>query len=301
MTRPAALPALALLAGLAAACGGAGAGGPVPVVEVPAAPFEPRLAPPSDLAYAGGPVVLALGEAAAIAPTRAGGEVDAWSVEPALPAGLSLAPSTGAVIGAAATLAPMTAYVLTAKNAAGSATAVLHLAVLPPGDTWLSPAPGGLFTRAAWSFDARVAGGGAVRLEASAGTLDGAGSYLAPWRPGPASVRAVPEGGGAAAEARFEVVARNTPNVSVSLFEPAGGAVEGKTLRISAGIEAKYLLVRAEATLDGVDVPLELAEGGRWTAAVPLGPGAAALLLRVAGIDAYGGETELFRELTVSP
>ncbi|MFT3915366.1 MAG: putative Ig domain-containing protein [Anaeromyxobacteraceae bacterium] len=299
MLRLAALPALALLA-LAGCHGGQAA--PGTLVEVPAAPFEPRLAPPAGLDYPAGPHVLALGMATALSPgAGTGGAAEAWSVEPPLPSGLSLDPSTGAVTGAPAALAPMAAYRVTARNAAGGAEALLHLAVLPPGDAWLSPAPGGLFTRAVWSFDARVAGGGAVRLEASAGTIDGAGGYVAPWRPGPAAVRAVPDGGGAAAEARFEISPRNTPNVTVRLFEPAGDVVEAGVLRISAGIETKYLLVRAEATLDGADVPLELTAGGRWAAAVQLGPGAGPLLLRVAGIDAYGGETELFRELAVSP
>jgi DNA-binding beta-propeller fold protein YncE len=77
---------------------------------------------PSALAYAVNPATYTVGVAIAPnAPSASGGRVVAWSVSPALPAGLSLDTSTGVISGTPSALAPSAAYRVTATNSGGSA------------------------------------------------------------------------------------------------------------------------------------------------------------------------------------
>ena len=100
---------------LALACGGSGG--------------DPGVAP-SALAYARNPVAGTVGMALAPdAPAWDGGAPSAWSVAPALPAGLALDPVTGVVSGTPAAASPAAAYTVTASNAAGSASVALWIAV----------------------------------------------------------------------------------------------------------------------------------------------------------------------------
>jgi len=292
----------ALLVALVAACGGEPAAPAPGLAEVPSEGLLPRLLPPAGLAYPASPAVLALGlPAPALAPSLAGGAAETFLVSPPLPAGLALDPATGAVTGAPSTLSPMTVHVVTAANAAGTASAGLRLAVLAPGEVWLAPAATVALTRDEVRFEAAVAGGGALAFEASGGVIDATGAYTAPWLPGTATVRAFrPDAPGAAATATVEVLRHGSPNVELVLLAPAGDAVTGDVLEVAARLTSKYLLVRAEATFDGVDLPLALGADGLWSAvidvsALPAGP----RWLRVAGIDAYGSQTELFRELAL--
>ncbi|MDP1833109.1 MAG: beta-propeller fold lactonase family protein [Geothrix sp.] len=111
--------ALMLLAGFMA-CGGGGGSVPVPVPVVP----------PSALAYNSNPAVYTLGQ---IIPTNTashgGGAVVGYTVAPALPSGLSLQASTGAITGTPTALAPVATYTVTASNAGGSTTAALVITV----------------------------------------------------------------------------------------------------------------------------------------------------------------------------
>ena len=72
------------------------------------------------------------------------GAVSGYSVSPALPAGLSLNPSTGVITGTPLTASPETTYTITASNAAGAATITLNLVVLVPPTalTYAGPATG---------------------------------------------------------------------------------------------------------------------------------------------------------------
>ena len=73
------------------------------------------------------------------------GAVSAYSVSPALPAGLSLDPSTGWISGTPLAAAPGATYTITASNAAGTATTALNLVVLvPPTALTYSPVTGTL-------------------------------------------------------------------------------------------------------------------------------------------------------------
>jgi hypothetical protein len=121
--------AVALLLG-ACGSGDGGGGSGVAAVEVP---------PPHNLQYAlgRGEVGLPFGP---FLPTVSG-TVTGYSVSPALPAGVALDPTSGAISGTplAATSSTRT-YTVTASNAAGSATtSVTFLIQAPPSVTYVSP------------------------------------------------------------------------------------------------------------------------------------------------------------------
>lgn len=87
------------------------------------------------------PVMLSYREAAvtytagqpitANAPTSSGGPIAAYSVTPALPAGLSLDAQTGIISGTPTTTTPTATYTVTGSNVTGSTTATLQITVQP--------------------------------------------------------------------------------------------------------------------------------------------------------------------------
>lgn len=101
-------------------------------VTVTAAPV-----PPANLTYASNPVSYPVGQA--ITPNRpssTGGAITAYSVLPALPAGLILDTATGIVSGTPTAVTALANYVVTGTNAAGSTSVALSIAVtstaIPP-------------------------------------------------------------------------------------------------------------------------------------------------------------------------
>jgi len=86
---------------------------------------------PSDLVYTdNGPLTYCLNQAISInSPATQGGTPGAYSVSPALPAGLFLNTATGQLSGTPTTLSSATAYTLTASNACGAATRELSISV----------------------------------------------------------------------------------------------------------------------------------------------------------------------------
>jgi feruloyl esterase len=85
-------------------------------------------AAPAGLAYTTGTAVYTVGTAITPnSPTSTGGAVTAYSVSPALPAGLSLSPSTGIISGIPATATATASYTVTASNTTGSTTATLTI------------------------------------------------------------------------------------------------------------------------------------------------------------------------------
>ncbi len=70
--------------------------------------------------------------------SHTGGNPTSYTVAPALPAGLTLNPSTGAVTGTPTAVTAEAAYVVTASNDAGSVTATLNLAVADMAPTGLT-------------------------------------------------------------------------------------------------------------------------------------------------------------------
>ena len=111
---------LTLLPGLAG-CGPKGGSAPV---------TSPGLALPAGLTYAQPVVVLTSGTAMkADLAYSIGGAVASYAVTPALPAGLVLNRSTGAISGTPTALSPRTIYLVTASNALGSTTTYLAVTV----------------------------------------------------------------------------------------------------------------------------------------------------------------------------
>jgi hypothetical protein len=87
------------------------------------------LANPSNLAYAVPVVNDTLGMPMVPDVPQVTGTVDSFSVDPDLPPGLALDPSTGIVSGTPKTSSPETAYTVTAQNSSGSATTQLTISV----------------------------------------------------------------------------------------------------------------------------------------------------------------------------
>jgi len=88
------------------------------------------LDPPASLSYS--TTTAAYVETVAIdanTPTYSGGKVEAFSITPPLPTGLSLAPSEGIITGTPTEVTPMAPYTVTAMNGAGSTDTVLSIAV----------------------------------------------------------------------------------------------------------------------------------------------------------------------------
>ncbi|MGC4117277.1 MAG: putative Ig domain-containing protein [Myxococcales bacterium] len=119
---------LTLLLALAV-CGCSG-GDPAGASDGGAPDTGPAVHPPSSLRYAFNPAVYTAGVAIAPnAPTSIGGQVDSYSVDPALPAGLALDATSGIVSGTPAKASAETTYTVTARNSAGSATVALKITV----------------------------------------------------------------------------------------------------------------------------------------------------------------------------
>ena len=118
-------------------------------------------------------------------PSSSGGAVISYSVSPALPAGISLDTSTGAITGTPTAITPPNAYIVTAKNASGSADAYLFFSVIPPGPTITTqPASAWAFSGQAVTFTVSVSGTGpfTYQWQLNGATIYGAtsSSYLAP-------------------------------------------------------------------------------------------------------------------------
>ena len=97
------------------------------------------LLPPSGLSYAVSAATYTVGTAiTADTPTVSGGAVTSYSVTPALPSGLSLNSSTGAMSGTPTKVSAAANYTITASNAAGSATATVSITVNPAAPATLS-------------------------------------------------------------------------------------------------------------------------------------------------------------------
>ncbi len=87
-------------------------------------------AAPTGLAYATNPATYVNGTAiAANTPSNTGGAITAYSVLPALPAGLALSPTTGVISGTPTAVAATAVYVVTGSNVTGSTTANVTITV----------------------------------------------------------------------------------------------------------------------------------------------------------------------------
>ncbi|WP_433967148.1 putative Ig domain-containing protein [Tunturiibacter gelidiferens] len=91
--------------------------------------------PPSNLVYPQPTIAATAGHAITTDTPTVTGAVTSYTVSPALPAGLSLNASTGAISGTPTTVTPQATYTITAANAAGSTTATVQIAVNPAPPT----------------------------------------------------------------------------------------------------------------------------------------------------------------------
>jgi uncharacterized repeat protein (TIGR01451 family) len=121
--------------------------------------------PPAALTYGTNPAVFTLGETITDdVPTSTGGAVVAYSVEPALPSGLSLNEATGTISGTPTTLSAEADYVVTGTNTGGSVTVTLVIAVndVPPSDLTYSTNPATYIIFRPIANDVPASSGGAV-------------------------------------------------------------------------------------------------------------------------------------------
>jgi hypothetical protein len=115
-----------------ASCGGGGAvGGGTSGGGTSGGGTGGAISAPSGLHY-GGNIVTEFGNPFGPYPPTVTGTVTTYSVSPALPAGLTLDPSTGVISGTPLKWAPETTYTITASNEAGATTIALNVAILVP-------------------------------------------------------------------------------------------------------------------------------------------------------------------------
>ena len=93
--------------------------------------------PPNELTYSANPAVYTVGvPISPNTPSSTGGPVESYSISPALPAGLSMDSSTGAISGTPSAGSTSANYTVTATNSAGSTTIDVNITVnaatLPP-------------------------------------------------------------------------------------------------------------------------------------------------------------------------
>jgi hypothetical protein len=116
------------VASLMIACGGGGGVGNA----------DAAMSAPHDLQYGVG--TGEVGSPYGPYPPSVSGTVTRYSVSPALPAGLTLNPTSGVISGTPLAASPQATYVITAANAGGRATiAVTLLVLIPPTLTYASP------------------------------------------------------------------------------------------------------------------------------------------------------------------
>jgi hypothetical protein len=194
-------------AALLSACGGGGGGGSGP----------PTPAPPSALSYPA-QTPFTVGTAITTITPTVTGSVTSYAVAPALPAGLALNATTGAIAGTPTAITAAANYQLTASNAGGSTNATLSLTVndVPPTLSYaranvplatgapmaqLVPATGG-GTIVAWSIDRALPAG--ITFDTANGRIDGTPTSVS--AVGPYVVRAENSGGAATFTLNISVI-----------------------------------------------------------------------------------------------
>jgi hypothetical protein len=98
----------------------------------------PKVAAPSALVYPQTSITVIPGQAVANDTPTVSGTVTSYSISPALPSGLTLNSSTGAIGGTPTAVVPLATYTITASNSGGSTTATVQIAVNVPPPSALS-------------------------------------------------------------------------------------------------------------------------------------------------------------------
>jgi hypothetical protein len=148
--------------------------------------------PPSSLAYVEESITAVVGVAISVDTPKVTGTVSSYAVSAALPAGLSLSTSSGAISGTPTVTSPNASYTITASNSAGSTTATIQLTVnptVPPpsnlvypqtalsleaGQPFPSDIPTVSGTVTSYSVSPTLPTG--LNLDANSGTIHGVGS-----------------------------------------------------------------------------------------------------------------------------
>ncbi|MDE1176897.1 MAG: Ig domain-containing protein [Edaphobacter sp.] len=95
-------------------------------------------AAPSSLVYPQTAITVIVGQSITGSTPSVTGTVSSYSISPALPAGLTLNPSTGVISGTPTAAIPATTFTITASNSGGSTTTTIQLAVNVPAPTGLT-------------------------------------------------------------------------------------------------------------------------------------------------------------------
>lgn len=121
-------------------------------------------AAPSHLSYLVNPAVYTVGLGIVPnTPTSQGGAVVSYAVTPALPAGLGLNSSSGAISGTPTAVSGAANFTISATNTGGTATAILNLAVdRPPLSITLQPVPQSVHPGQAATFTVGASGTGTL-------------------------------------------------------------------------------------------------------------------------------------------
>jgi hypothetical protein len=248
------------LAGCGGGGGGSGGGG--------GGSTTPPIPAPSSLAYSA-PPAFTVGQAIAPLTPTVTGQVASYTVNPALPAGLTLSSSTGVISGTPTTITATTPYAVTASNVTGSIATSVSITVndVPPTLGYPSPS---------YSFTANVAAQ-TVTPTAGGGTVTG-------WSISPAlpaglsfdtksgNISGTPTA--AAASAVYVVTATNSGGSATATLTVAvaaaplldlGHATEVKVVRANGGdvlsldIHAHWILQNYSSgnTLASGDVPCD--------------------------------------------
>mgnify|MGYP003313835119 CR=1 FL=1 len=100
--------------------------------------------PPATITYSPNAFVETRGTAMiSVTPSTTGGTVVSWSIDPALPSGLSLDTSTGEISGTPTVISDLTTYTITATNTGGSLDVTVDITVndiIPSAITYSSNA-----------------------------------------------------------------------------------------------------------------------------------------------------------------
>jgi hypothetical protein len=99
--------------------------------------FGVKLMQPENLSFAGTDALYTVGEALELTPD-VHGWVTNYSVEPSLPSGMVIDPTSGVISGVPEAITDELAYVVTASNDAGAASASMSFAIVAPAPTGVS-------------------------------------------------------------------------------------------------------------------------------------------------------------------
>ena len=197
------------------------------------------------------------------APTSTGGPVTEYSITPALPSGMSLSSSSGALSGSPSVVSPLTNHVVTARNAGGSTSTTLSTTVndVPPASLTYATNPATYHAGIPIAVNVPLSSGGAVvsytsgglppglSLDSGTGSISGTPSQLG--AAADFTVRATNTGGWTEGVLKITVIAPPAPTI---VTQPKGVVVQ-KTHSATFTVQASGTLLQYQWYRDGVVIP----------------------------------------------